>query len=318
MTEDLLAVADDGTLDLIARQALVGRRELGLLDEPSALLLARLLVRRCRRPDPWVRAGVGTLDRFAREVALGDLPGLLAAGRADPAEAERSLQRIAWRHDGIAASQLASLSFGPRLWWTAAGVPVSWRPLLAGAGTTGADPSGRAAAADNAAGPLPGRRTDVDVRLLLLAVIGTGATDTELLGVRVRDAGRLDATGTLVADLAAEPLAVAYRGEDDGAEHVTFLSFEARAALHAQLAARGRLAPEDPLLLPSDRAAPALHAARSMSSALIGAGNDVNVTMCRATGDFFRGWGMPGARFDVRTQSFTQAPRRTHEGRSTA
>ena len=28
--------------------------------------------------------------------------------------------------------------------------------------------------------------------------------------------------------------------------------------------------------------------------------NDVNVATCRATGDFFRAWGMPGARFESR------------------
>lgn len=268
--------------DPVARRALAGRRELGLLDDPSVLAVARLLVGRCRRPEPWVRAAVGTLDRFRREVAAGDLPGLLTAGRADPGEAERSLLRLAVRHDGLTGGQLASLAFGPRLWWTAAGVPVSWRPLSAAAGS----------------GPLPGRRTDPDVRLLLLAVIGTGATEAELLGVRVRDAGRLDATGTVVPDLRAEPLAVAYRSEQDGAGHVTFLSYEARTALHDRLAVRGPVGPDDPLLLPAERVAAASTAARSTATALIGAGNDVNVTMCRATGNFFRAWGMPGARFD--------------------
>ncbi len=139
------------------------------------------------------------------------------------------------------------------------------------------------------------------MRLLLLAVIGAGVTQAELLGVRVRAAGRLDRAGRVVPDLQSEPLAVAYRSEQDGAEHVTFLSYEARAALHDRLAARGRPEPDDPLLLPADRAVAASTAARAAAGALIGAGNDVNVTMCRATGDFFRSWGMPGARFDHRT-----------------
>jgi hypothetical protein len=272
------------TADSVARGALAGRREQGLLDDPSVLAVARLLVRRCRRPDPWVRAAVATLDRFRREVALGDLPGLLAAGRADPAEAEQSLLRMARRHDGLAGGQLASLAFGPRLWWTVAGVPVPWRPLSTAASSP----------------PLPGRRTDAGVRLLLLAVIGTGATEAELLGARVRDAGRLDATGTVVPDLRAEPLAVAYRDGEDGAEHVTFLSYEARGALHDRLTERGQVGPGDPLLLPVEQARAASVGARSRSAALIGAGNDVNVTLCRATGDFFRTWGMPGARFDTR------------------
>ena len=273
-----------------ARQALVGRREVALLDDPSAAAMARLLVARCRQPDPWVRDAVATLDRFSREVAHGRLPDLLAAGRADAAAARRSLEQLALRHDGLTPGQLSQLAFGPRLWWTAAGVEVPWRPLSAGPERS----------TESQTAPVPGRGADPDVRLLLLAVIGTGATERELLGVRVRDAGHLDPQGTVVPDLDAEPLAVAYRDQDDGAEHVTFLSYEARAALHTRLAARGTVGPDDPLLLPSDRAADAQAGTAASSAALIGAGNDVNVTLCRATGDFFRSWGMPGARFDAR------------------
>lgn len=275
-----------------ARQALVGRREVALLDEPSVAAAAALLVARCRNPDPWVRAAVGTLDRFAREVALDGLPVLLAEGLADPQVAQRSLERLARRHDGLTGGQVSQLAFGPRLWWTAAGVDVPWRPLSAVSRSL----------------PLPSRRTDPEVRLLLLAVIGTGATEQELLTARVRDAGRLDATGALVPDLEAEPLAVAYRDAGSGTEHVTFLSYEARSALHARLAARGPLGPDDPLLLPAERAAGASAGVSATSAALIGAGNDVNVTLCRATGDFFRAWGMPGARYDSRADSRADYP----------
>ena len=269
----------------LARQALSGRRELVLLDDPSVLATATLLARRCRRPDPWVRAAVGTLDRFRREVAHDDLPAVLAAGRSDPAVAADSLQQLAHRHDGLTGGQLASLAFGPVLWWTAGGVDVAWRPLSDAVGHL----------------PLPGRQTDADVRLLLLAVIGSGATEAELLGVRVRDVGRPTADGTIVADLQAEPLAVAYRdgaGPDEApAEHLTFLSHEARDALHDRLSRRGPVGPDDPLLLPAGVVEAASQTARDTATALIGAGNDVNVAMCRATGDFFRTWGMPGARF---------------------
>jgi hypothetical protein len=147
---------------------------------------------------------------------------------------------------------------------------------------------------------VPGRHTDPDLRLLLLAVIGSGATEAELLDARVGDAGHLDATGALVPDLQAEPLAVAYRSHDNGAPHITFLSYEARSALQDRLAVRGPLSPDDPLLLTADQVPATSAASQSASAALIGAGNDVNVTMCRATGDFFRAWGMPGARFETR------------------
>lgn len=280
-------VDDPADLDEAARVALRGRRELHLLEDPSVLAMARMLVERCRDAAPWVRAAVATLDRFDREVALGDLPGLLAAGRADPAEADRSLQRLARRHDGLSAGQMASLAFGPKLWWTVAGVPVSWRPLSQGSGHR----------------PLPSVQSGV--RLLLLSVIGSGATEDELRAVRVSGAGSLDAAGHIVPDLMAEPLAVAYPTSDG--ERLTFLSYEARQALLDLRAALGPTGPDD-LLLPAKDAAEASTAARASGSALIGAGNDVNVTLCRATGDFFRAWGMPGARFDIRTAPDEEHP----------
>jgi len=123
-------------------------------------------------------------------------------------------------------------------------------------------------------------------------------TVDELLGVRVGDAGSLDAAGRLVPDLDAEPLALEYPPTEGGQRRLTFLPFEARAAVQERLAG-GHPGPNEPLLLPGDAAA-ASSAAAVRSAALISAGNDVNVSLCRATGDFFRAWGMPGARFDAR------------------
>ena len=37
--------------------------------------------------------------------------------------------------------------------------------------------------------------------------------------------------------------------------------------------------------------------ARQRSKSLIRACSDTNVSLCRATGDFFREWGLPGSRF---------------------
>ncbi|MGN6635815.1 MAG: hypothetical protein ACTHJ6_10210 [Oryzihumus sp.] len=275
------------------RAALAGRRESALLAEPSVLAVAELLVTRCRDAGIWVRTAVGTLDRLAREVAWGDLAGLLSVGREDASVAQRSLEDLARRHPGLTAGQLAALAFGPTLWWTVAGVPVAWRPVgSANAGTESDQPP---APLERRPLPLPG--TDPDVRLLLLALIGTGTTAYELLGVRVRDAGSLDATGEVVPDLEAEPLALSYAPDDGGPRRVTFLPPDARAALLARVAERGPLAADDPLLLPPDTAMATAQAADAWSAALIEAGNDVNVALCRATGDFFREWGMPGARF---------------------
>ncbi len=55
-----------------------------------------------------------------------------------------------------------------------------------------------------------------------------------------------------------------------------------------------------PLLAESDGSqvtAQSVARARRRSRALIRAGSEVNVTLCRATGDFFREWGLPGSRF---------------------
>jgi hypothetical protein len=275
------------------RDALAGRKELALLLEPSVLRVATLLAARCRNPAPWIRSAVGTLGRFAVEVAGGDLAALMARGRADAAVAERSLRQLELRHDGCTAGQLAALSFGPKLWWRLGGVGVPWHePAASG-------PRERAPVR-----PMPsiadaGDQAARDARLVLLALLGTGITVDELLAVRFRDAGSLDACGRLVPDPDAEPLALEYVPGDGGARRLTFLPFEARAALRERLADR-RPEPQEPLLLPEGAAAAARTAAAVRSSALISAGNDVNVTLCRATGDFFRAWGMPGARFDQR------------------
>jgi len=278
-------VSDPAVLDAAAAEALTGRREAALLEDPSVRSMTRLLVQVCREPAPWVRAAVGSLDRFAREVAGGDLPALLGDGADDPAVAPASLAQLAARHDGLAGSQLASLAFGPKLWWTASGVEIAWRPVSSRASDTP---------------PIPGRHADADTRLLLLAVIGSGATEAELLGVRVRDAGSLTGSGELRSDPLAEPLAVSYQPAEGGSRRVSFLSYELRTALLQRLASRGSPGPDEPLLLPAEASARASAGAATVSSSLIAAGNEVNVSLCRATGDFFRAWGMPGARFDQR------------------
>ena len=290
--EDLLPAS--GRQADAVRNALAGRKELALLLEPSVLRVATVLAGRCRNPAPWIRAAVATLGRFAVEVAGGDLAALMTRGRADPGIAERSLTQLDLRHDGCTAGQLAALSFGPKLWWRLGGVDVRWREPAASGARDGARVHPMPAIAD--AGDGPAR----DVRLVLLALLGTGLTVDELLAVRFRDAGSLDARGRLIPDPDAEPLALEYVPGEGGRRRLTFLPFEARTALRERLADR-RPEPGDPLLLAEGAAAAAARtAAAARASALISAGNDVNVTLCRATGDFFRAWGMPGARFDPR------------------
>jgi len=251
--------------------------------------MAAVLAERCREPS-WVRALVAGLDRFRRRTGHDDLEALLAAARADPAVAERSLAAFARAFHGQTDAAVAGLAMGPKVWFRLGGVPVSWRPLPA------------AAAARRL--PVAGLPDPAD-RVLLLAPIGSGLHLAELLRLRVGDLGSLDADARLVPDPEAEPLAVRYqqrRGRP--AERLTFLSFAARDAVLDDLRRR-RLAgvdagPSAPLVAgpdghPVGRATVAR--ARRRANAVIGAGSALNVELCRKTGEFFREWGLPGSRF---------------------
>ncbi|TMD00974.1 MAG: hypothetical protein E6J11_04230 [Chloroflexi bacterium] len=104
-------------------------------------------------------------------------------------------------------------------------------------------------------------------RVILLALIGSGLQLAELLRLRVGD------VGALLASL------------EQGAIN--------RASMHP-------LDLDAPLLAQSDGSkvsAQSVARARRRSGALIRAGSEVNVTLCRTTGDFFREWGLPGSRF---------------------
>jgi len=98
-------------------------------------------------------------------------------------------------------------------------------------------------------------------------------------------------------------------------ERITFLTYHARLALLEELSIRREgglpVGPDAPLIARAD-GRPAtrntLGRARRRSSALIEASNDVNVALCMATGDFFRVWGPPGARFESRLEREEATP----------
>jgi hypothetical protein len=269
--------------------ALAGRRERVLLELPSVARMAAVLAERCREPS-WVRNLVASLDRFRQLTGHDDLEALLAAARADPQVAERSLMAFARALDGQPDAAVAGLAMGAKVWFRLNGVPVAWRPL----------PSAVAARRIPEAG-----LADPAERLLVLALIGSGLHLAELLRVRVGDLGSLDADGRLLPDPRAEPLAVRYeqrRGRS--AKRVTFLTFAARAAVLEHLERRRRdgldTGPEAPLVAgPDGRPAGRAEVARARrrSNAIIRTGSNLNVDLCRKTGEFFREWGEPGSRF---------------------
>jgi hypothetical protein len=269
--------------------ALAGRRERSLLELPSVARMATVLAERCREPS-WVRTLVASLDRFRSLGGHDDLEALLAAARADPAVGDRALVSFASALDGQPDAAVAGLAMGAKVWFRLNGVPVAWRTLPAAVEARRLPEKGLGDPAE---------------RLLVLAPIGSGLHLAELLRLRVGDLGSLDADGRLLPDPEAEPLAVSYtqrRGRT--AERITFLSFPARTAVLEHLERR-RLAgldtgPAAPLVAgpdgrPAGRAAVAR--ARRRSNAIIRAGSNLNVELCRKTGEFFREWGLPGSRF---------------------
>jgi integrase len=270
-------------------RALSGRRELALLEVPSVRRMAEVLAARCREPS-WVRTLVAGVDRFRLLTGVPELEELLKAARREHAVADRSLAVLARALDGRADTAVAGLAMGPKVWFRVGGVPVPWRPL----------PAATAAARL----PLTGVPDPLE-RIVLLAPIGSGLHLAELLRLRVGDVGSLDEQGRLLPDPLAEPLAVRYqqrRGRS--AERITFLSLVAREAVLEHLERRRRAGldtgPAAPLVAgpdggPAPRAAVA--AARRRGNAMIHTASNLNVELCRKTGEFFRTWGLPGSRF---------------------
>jgi len=278
-----MALALEHEIDEHIAKIILSREDLKeILRVPSVTRLATLLIE-IGVSDVQIRMALTTIVRFSHEVANDDLSSLLKRGEKDSAVAEDSILTISKNHPSVTQSQLASLAFGPKLWWRSAGVDIAWKERV-----------------DHIAGcqPLPQLNTDQDARLLLLAIIGSGATLTELASVARQHAGSLTSDGRIISDLTAEPLAISYLPTNSEKRRITFLSFDARLALLGQYSIHGFPTSEDPLLLPIDRFAIAESLVLKTSNSLIKAGNDVNVSLCRATGDFFRSWGMPGARFE--------------------
>jgi hypothetical protein len=269
--------------------ALAGRRERSLLELPSVARMAAILAERCREPS-WIRALVPSLDRFRQLTGHDDLEALVAAARADPPVADRAMLGFARALDGQPDAAVAGLGMGAKVWFRLNGVPVAWRPLPAAAAARRLPEAGLA---------------DPVERVLVLAPIGSGLHLAELLRVQVGDLGSLDADGGLLPDPEAEPLAVRYqqrRGRR--AERITFLTFAARTAVLEHLERRRRdgadPGPEAPLVAgpdggPAGRAE--IDRARRRSNAIIRTGSNLNVDLCRKTGEFFREWGEPGSRF---------------------
>jgi hypothetical protein len=250
--------------------------------------MTNILSQRCRESS-WVRTSVATLERFRITTGYSDLEALREQAFVEPALAEQALSRFALELAGYTDIQVSALAMGAKLWFRLNGITVPWRPLGGNISSALFLVSG----------------SQVTERIILLALIGSGLRLAELLRLRIGDVGSLDNDGCLIPDIEADPLAVQFtprRGKHD--ERITFLTYQARQALLASL--KQPLAVGEPIQLdaplirqvdgsPSTTAS--ITRARHRSQSLIRTCSEVNVTLCRATGDFFREWGLPGSRF---------------------
>jgi hypothetical protein len=250
--------------------------------------MANILSERCREQS-WVRTSVASLDRFRTMTRHSDLETLLQQTMAEPAVAEEALVAFASALAGYTESQVSSLAMGAKIWFRLNGVAVAWRPLA------------------GIASPPALSTTDQQgvEHVILLALIGSGLQLAELLRLRLGDVGSLDSEGRLIPDIEADPLAAQFtprRGKQ--VKRITFLTYQARQALLSSLeqaiTTKGSIQLDAPLISQAD-GSPATNAsvarARHRSQSLIRACSEVNVTLCRTTGDFFREWGLPGSRF---------------------
>jgi len=270
-----------------ARQILAGRREGELLAFPSVYRMADILSERCRE-ESWVRTSVASLDRFRTMTGHSDLEVLLQQATAEPAVAEQALVAFASALAGYTESQVSGLAMGAKIWFRLNSVAVPWRPL-----------------AGIASPPtLPTTRQQGVEHIILLALVGSGLRLAELVRLRLGDVGSLDSEGHLIPDIEADPLAVQFtprRGKQT--QRITFLTYQARQALLASLE-QSTGQPLDlamPLIVQSTGSkatSASVKRARQRSRSLIRACSDTNVALCRATGDFFREWGLPGSHFE--------------------
>src|SRR6266566_1248664 len=271
-----------------ATRLLAGRREGDLLAFPSVRRMTDVLAQRCRESS-WVRTSVASLDRFRVMTGYADLEALREQALAEPELAEQALARFAVALAAYSDIQVSALAMGAKLWFRLNGIAVPWRPL---GGT-------------RSAALLPATDPQGAERVILLALIGSGLRLAELLRLRIRDIGSLDSEGHLIPDIEADPLAVQFtprRGKQ--VERITFLTYQARQALLSSLeqaiTLRGLMQLDAPLITQAD-GSPVTNAsvtrARHRSQSLIRACSDTNVALCRATGDFFREWGLPGSHF---------------------
>jgi hypothetical protein len=181
-----------------ARRELAGFGPGRLLSDVSVARAAGFLVESVREPTRWLRLLLSGLDAFRAAQPDRRLAPLLADAWSSPGRAQQVLDDFAATLNGTPPPELARVGMGPKLWFTANGVLVGWRPLPGG-GSQPATPTGLSLSEAD--------RSRAAARALRRA----GVDDDELARIRLRDLGRLVPGEVFVPELLADPLVVRLR-----------------------------------------------------------------------------------------------------------
>jgi hypothetical protein len=226
--------------DLVLKSA-PGAQGAGLLRDVSVARTATVLVELLRDPQPAVRALLSGLEAFRQAQSGRRLAPVLARAWSEPGSAESALGAFAAAAPWADDDEVARLGFGPKLWFTTNGVPVTWRPL----------PASRSAPVT----PHGLRLGDEDRRVAARdALRRLGFSPTESARLRLADLGRLVPGAVFVPDMLADPLAVRFVPDEGGPSRLTFLDHQARIAVLSSVLSRhgldaGCRHPRDPVLI---------------------------------------------------------------------
>jgi len=190
------------TLEVVRRTA-PGEPGADLLHDVSVARAATVLVEALREAAGPVRTLLAGLTAFRDVQPGGRLEPVLDLAWQRPRTADEALARFAHLAGARDDADLARLGFGPKIWFTTNGVPVTWRPLT-GPGTVPSVPP----AGERAARPSEPTAEADRQEAARTALEGAGLTVGEALRVQLGDLGRLAPGTVFVPDLLAEPLLV--------------------------------------------------------------------------------------------------------------
>jgi len=189
----------------VVRRTAPGQPGADLLHDVSVARAATVLVEALREATDPVRTLLAGLAAFRDVQPDGRLEPVLDRAWQCPRTADGALARFAHLAGARDDADLARLGFGPKIWFTTNGVPVTWRPLTGPGTVPSVPPAGERAARPSAPVAEADRREAARE-----ALAGAGLSAGEVLRVQLGDLGRLAPGSVFVPDLLAEPLLVRF------------------------------------------------------------------------------------------------------------